>query len=190
MDTLLSTAIRKCPFLHNLAQTEGPELAAHIATRPTQSFKSGAGPIFEEATTDFAATFRLFHGPGGLVPLKRFEESPASTATRQANDFAVGPYSGVVAEQQPAPRRERVVHPLAASAASISLSAGFLVGALRLWSLSSYYQGPCQGSCPCELWQTRPQHAVCLFYPKCILTLSGIPLACFLGEWSSPTILL
>lgn len=63
-------AVRKCPFLRQLADTHGESYAVSIAINPTRPAPSfGNRPILEEAT-DFAATFRLFHGTNGVLPLK------------------------------------------------------------------------------------------------------------------------
>ena len=56
-------AIEKCPFLREVCVREGLPFARHIATQPAKRF---GGPILEE---DFAATFSLFHGASGVVPL-------------------------------------------------------------------------------------------------------------------------
>ena len=65
-------AIQRCPFLREVCLRDGAEFAVHIATRPSKRFN---GPVLEEYG-DFAATFKLFHGPAGVVPLG-VEREPA-----------------------------------------------------------------------------------------------------------------
>ncbi|GAX83234.1 hypothetical protein CEUSTIGMA_g10660.t1 [Chlamydomonas eustigma] len=65
----VNAAISKCPFLHGLALKEGHAYASSIAINPIIPDSSTRRPILEEEQ-DFASTFRLFHGPGGIVPLK------------------------------------------------------------------------------------------------------------------------
>lgn len=63
-------AIEKCPFLREVCVREGPVFARHIASQPSKRF---GGPVLEECG-DFAATFSLFHGPKGIVPLSAERE--------------------------------------------------------------------------------------------------------------------
>ena len=68
----IGTAIRKCPFLHQVSADQGEEYARKIATRPAlPAAAAGHGPVFEERSCDFEATLKLFHGPSGVVPLKQ-----------------------------------------------------------------------------------------------------------------------
>ncbi|KAG1657482.1 hypothetical protein FOA52_001397 [Chlamydomonas sp. UWO 241] len=70
----LDHALSRCPFLHNLVQAKGRAYATSIAVNPLIRAPEGPlpssarRPILEEET-DFAATFRLFHGTGGAFPL-------------------------------------------------------------------------------------------------------------------------
>ena len=64
-------AIQRCPFLREVSLRDGTEFAVHIATRPSKRFD---GPVLEEYG-DFAATFKLFHGPAGVVPLSAGREA-------------------------------------------------------------------------------------------------------------------
>ena len=68
-------AIELCPFLREVCAREGPAFAKHIATQPAKRF---GGPVLEECG-DFAATFSLFHGPRGIVPLKT--QAPEASST-------------------------------------------------------------------------------------------------------------
>lgn len=71
----IGTAIRKCPFLHQVSADQGEEYARRIATRPALPAAAGHGPVFEERSCDFEATLKLFHGPSGVVPLKQVTAS-------------------------------------------------------------------------------------------------------------------
>ena len=62
--------LERCPFLREVAEREGQQYAAHIACRPTVPFVRSAQPVLREDACDFAATFQLFHGPAGVVPLR------------------------------------------------------------------------------------------------------------------------
>ena len=74
MDSI-DQAVSRCPFLHNVALTQGRAVATSIACNPLLPASSASvrRPILEEQD-DFAATFRLFHGSGGIVPLVRSVE--------------------------------------------------------------------------------------------------------------------
>ena len=60
----------RCPFLRQVAEREGEAFARHVACRPTVAYSRSAGPVLQEDVCDFAATFQLFHGPSGVVPLR------------------------------------------------------------------------------------------------------------------------
>lgn len=73
-------AISRCPFLHNLSQVQGKAYASSVAINPLLTAPSARRPILEELH-DFSNTFRLFHGPGGVVPLSggpRLSEASAA----------------------------------------------------------------------------------------------------------------
>ena len=77
---VIGSAISKCPFLHQVSASQGEDYARQIAARPSvPASKAGFGPIFEEKACDFEATLRLFHGPAGVVPLKRVAASLANS---------------------------------------------------------------------------------------------------------------
>jgi len=64
-------SIERCPFLREVAEREGPSFAKHIACRPAVPYARSAGPVLEEDISDLAATFQLFHGESGVIPLRR-----------------------------------------------------------------------------------------------------------------------
>ena len=74
----VGSAIRKCPFLHQVSADQGEEYARKIVTRPAlPAAAAGHRPVFEEHSCDFEATLKLFHGPSGVVPLKQVAASLA-----------------------------------------------------------------------------------------------------------------
>jgi hypothetical protein len=81
---LVSGALEKCPFLAQVASTNGEGFARRVACKPNVPAALPAGtrqPVFEESVTDFQAALRLFHGPSGVVPLRRlFGKQPDQTA--------------------------------------------------------------------------------------------------------------
>ncbi|EFH45952.1 hypothetical protein ARALYDRAFT_492335 [Arabidopsis lyrata subsp. lyrata] len=86
--------ILRCPFLRNI--NEPTNLSFSSSLPFPMPARAGKGPIFEDGP-NFDTAFRLFHGQDGVVPL-------SDTALAEA--------------QKPLP----VFHPLAAKAATISLS--------------------------------------------------------------------
>lgn len=79
-DCPLAAAVRRCPFLSQLGAREGEAFARRVAANP---FAPAAGqpPLLEEeGLSGYEATLRLFHGPGGVVPLRRFADAPAPSA--------------------------------------------------------------------------------------------------------------
>ncbi|KAL0382659.1 UNVERIFIED_CONTAM: hypothetical protein Scaly_0553200 [Sesamum calycinum] len=95
----LNQDIVRCPFLRNINE---PTNFSFSTTMPFVPVRQGKGPIFEDGP-NFDMAFRLFHGQNGVVPLSgrsfmRTEKSPSELSPAQFN-------------------------PLAAKAATISLSA-------------------------------------------------------------------
>ena len=65
----IDRVISRCPFLHNIATTQGHAFASSIACNPLiPASHSSRRPLLEE-TQDLSASFRLFHGPQGVIPL-------------------------------------------------------------------------------------------------------------------------
>lgn len=83
----VAAGMRRCPFLHSLASAEGADFARSVALNPFAPAAASADqaaprrPVFEELE-DFSRTFRLFHGPGGMVPLgeEKVERGVAAAA--------------------------------------------------------------------------------------------------------------
>jgi hypothetical protein len=63
-------AVRKCPFLAQLAKEHGEEYAVNIAIEPTKP-AAEPRPQGTDAVVAYAESFRLFHGPEGVLPLKK-----------------------------------------------------------------------------------------------------------------------
>ncbi|KAK1300428.1 hypothetical protein QJS10_CPB13g00648 [Acorus calamus] len=96
--------IQKCPFLRNINEPTNFSFSAPLNfPMPVRGAK---GPIFEDGP-NFDMAFKLFHGRDGVVPLSGRTFSPP---------------------ENPEPKPEPQFHPLAAKAATISLS-GFGFGA-------------------------------------------------------------
>ncbi len=109
-------AATRCPFLRELATAEGPAFALHIANHPLKPFN--AGPVLEEGE-DFAATFALFHGPRGVVPLQRTAATVTTASISSFDDSLRRRLSSACSSRTSAP---------CPATASISLSGfGFLV---------------------------------------------------------------
>lgn len=86
----LGQAVRACPFLSSVRQRQGEAYARSLAANP---FARAGGPVLlEDGLSSFEAAVRLFHGPKGVVPLKRYSE-PAEPAEQPAAPPASGcPY--------------------------------------------------------------------------------------------------
>ncbi|KAK4756795.1 hypothetical protein SAY87_006922 [Trapa incisa] len=105
--------IHKCPFLRNIDE---PTNLSFASTMPFKMPVRGAkGPIFEDGP-NFDTAFRLFHGHNGVVPLS---ERSWHGAERQQSEAAPPQF-----------------HPLAAKAATISLSSFGLGGPFGFDSFS------------------------------------------------------
>ena len=64
-------------------------------------------PIFPESLSDFKASFHLFHGANGVVPLARCDDLPApETSSKDASQARGCPFQGQQAARQPAAEAE------------------------------------------------------------------------------------
>ncbi|KAK1322952.1 hypothetical protein QJS10_CPA02g00500 [Acorus calamus] len=95
--------IQKCPFLRNINEPTNFSFSAPLNF--PMPVRGARGPIFEDGP-NFDTAFKLFHGRDGIVPLSGRTFSPP---------------------ENPQPKPEPQFHPLAAKAATISLS-GFGFG--------------------------------------------------------------
>ncbi|KAJ9510554.1 hypothetical protein QJQ45_026627, partial [Haematococcus lacustris] len=128
-EAVLTTAVSRCPFLSAVGEEQGLAYARAIAVNPVVPAAHTAGlrrPVLEDLT-DFASSFRLFHGPGGVVPLVRYVEQPAAPAQPMCQPEQ---RSSQCSEAEPKKLTTVARHPLRHSAlATISLSGfgnGFL----------------------------------------------------------------
>lgn len=64
-------AVAQCPFLSKVAAQNGPEYARSIAINPTETV---GGAEDQDSVKQYEASFQLFHGPSGIVPLVQAAE--------------------------------------------------------------------------------------------------------------------
>ncbi|CAH2078018.1 unnamed protein product [Thlaspi arvense] len=105
--------ILRCPFLRNI--NEPTNLSFSSSLPFPMPVRAGKGPIFEDGP-NFDTAFRLFHGQDGVVPLS---DSARAVA------------------EKPAPP---VFHPLAAKAATISLSSFGAGGPFGFDAFSDFFK--------------------------------------------------
>jgi hypothetical protein len=77
-------AVRKCPFLSQLAKEHGEEYATSIAIAPTKPVGAEPLPTGTDAVVGLAESFRLFHGPEGVLPLKKGPHRSSNAAGSRA----------------------------------------------------------------------------------------------------------
>jgi len=71
--------VRRCPFLAQLAKEHGEDFATSISIAPTKPVGREPLPTGTDAVCGLAESFRLFHGPQGLLPLTK--GSPKSSTS-------------------------------------------------------------------------------------------------------------
>lgn len=71
-------AVAQCPFLAKVAAQNGPEYARSIAINPTETASLSEGP---DSLKQYEASFQLFHGPSGILPLVQTTHRVSSTST-------------------------------------------------------------------------------------------------------------
>lgn len=102
----LAAAVRQCPFLAKVGAAQGELFARSLAANPfVRANASSASPVLleEEGMSSFAATLKLFHGPSGVVPLKRFDNAAAPLHGGDAAAAPrVCPFRGTSVQAQPA----------------------------------------------------------------------------------------
>lgn len=93
----LGSAVRKCPFLALVGAREGEAYARNLAANPFARASGGPLLLEEDGMSSLAATLRVFHGPGGVVPLRRFDDAADGVpATRRC------PFHAAAAQVTPA----------------------------------------------------------------------------------------
>jgi len=117
---IIDQGVQMCPFLRNITEPTNFCFASPI--RFPTPVKGGRGPIFEDGPS-FETAFRLFHGHDGVVPLSGRSSVHMSETLSNADNNASEKF-----------------HPLAASAATISLSAFGLGGPFSFDSFMSEHK--------------------------------------------------
>jgi hypothetical protein len=144
-----SYALRTCPFLAQLAEREGPQVAARIASDPTRPAR-GPRPLLPEGE-GLLTTFALFHGPEGVVPLSGYEDRASGLLVRAGGC----PYAAAGLRPASTDAKAVVISPPGAapalSLASMSMSFGpgvrvrggsCATGLLGLWQEGSRQEPP------------------------------------------------
>lgn len=62
-------AVTTCPFLKSVARDQGEDYARNIAVAPARPAAGAPAPVLAESLDGVTATFELFHGQRGVVPL-------------------------------------------------------------------------------------------------------------------------
>lgn len=125
----MRVAIQRCPFLGKVSLQQGEAFAQQIAIRPNSPV-CPRGPVVEEDSSSFESTLQLFHGPSGIVPLKRFsgESGCPYRATAQNKTTGFGLFKEKLDPNEPATAVSSQLQARPAGMASLSLSSfGFLV---------------------------------------------------------------
>lgn len=114
-------AVAQCPFLSKVAAQNGPEYARSIAINPTATVGWAEG---EDSIKQYEASFQLFHGPSGIVPLVQAAERQEPPAARVCPFHAL--HSAAEAQSETTPHCVTSSKPLARTLplATISLSSG------------------------------------------------------------------
>lgn len=99
-DRMIAEGVQTCPFLRNIG--ESTNFSFSTPARFPTPVKGNHGPIFEDGP-NFELAFNLFHGRTGVIPLSRQSQMAGNDVKSEV--------------------RSVKFHPLAASAAAISLSA-------------------------------------------------------------------
>lgn len=142
----LASALSRCPFLHKVSAQQGEGFALQIALNPFKPASRGqpCPVVLEEGSLgSLEATVKLFHGPGGIVPLKRFAEAaPAPQATGC-------PFHRQPAAQQTAPSPSLELAPAESPAAPAAPARPFGSMPMASMSLSAFgFMVRGHGSCP------------------------------------------
>jgi hypothetical protein len=135
MEDTVSVAIRKCPFLAKVAAQNGTEYARGVALAPTENVQHHKlHPVGVDAEQQYEASFQLFHGAQGIVPLvvkpTSSDVAPAVSGCPFHAAHQRTPSSGL----QPSCSKPPQAQPRALPLATISLSFGSGVSfLLRVW---------------------------------------------------------
>ena len=152
----VTDALQRCPFLSRINREQGPSYASNIATRPAQPADRMGCPFKHAgaALAGFSASFELFHGDRGVLPLHR--GSPAQSCPVQHGS-------------QEASAGQHKVAPGSMPVAAISLSGfRFLVSfsEQRAWHMNAWLpQCSNAGTDPCV-------HTCIMHCQQCITCMS------------------
>ncbi|KAK9802805.1 hypothetical protein WJX73_009710 [Symbiochloris irregularis] len=83
-DSVVTFAVTTCPFLRSVARDQGETYARNIAVAPARPAAGAPAPVLPESLDGVTATFELFHGQKGVVPLTGSRKEALSTRTLQA----------------------------------------------------------------------------------------------------------
>lgn len=114
-------ALVRCPFLAKVAAQNGEEYATSIALDPTRAV--GATRPTAEPTAALAASWDLFHGPCGIVPLFGNQNSTQSQSQPRVCPFVAATAASSVVHDRPQKTGPPVAH-AALPLASIGISIG------------------------------------------------------------------
>lgn len=132
-------AVRRCPFLGQLAARQGEAYAQRLAANP---FARAAGPVLEEEGLSVSdATLRMWHGPGGVCPLARFSGPRAAEApmarTTGCPFRATAAAEAAAAQVQPAAApSSTAARPAACGATAVAAAPGHPLGRSPFASIS------------------------------------------------------
>lgn len=121
----MSVAIRKCPFLAKVAAQNGTEYARGIALAPTQTVQHiSLQPVGVDAEQQYEASFQLFHGAHGIVPLVVKPKSSDAVPAASGCPFHAAQQRGPSPGLQPCSSKPPQAQPRTLPLATISLSFG------------------------------------------------------------------
>jgi hypothetical protein len=131
MEDNVSVAIRKCPFLAKVAAQNGTEYARGVALAPTQTVQQHSlQPVGLDAEQQYEASFQLFHGAHGIVPLVVKPKSSNAQAAASRCPFHAAHQRGPSPGLQPSSSKPPQAQPRTLPLATISLSFGSGVSAM------------------------------------------------------------
>jgi hypothetical protein len=126
MEDTVSVAIRRCPFLAKVAAQNGTDYARGVALAPTETFhQHKLQPAGVDAEQQYEASFQLFHGAQGIVPLVvKPATSDVAPAASGCPFHAAHQRSAASPGLQPSSSKPPQAQPRTLPLATISLSFG------------------------------------------------------------------
>ena len=88
----VTDALQRCPFLSRINKEKGPSYAINIATRPAQPADRMGCPFKHsgDALAGFSASFELFHGDRGVLPLHRGSSAQGCPVQHGSQEASAG----------------------------------------------------------------------------------------------------